>query len=274
MVTPLAWDSAFFGRRMGVLAGDRVSAEGVARALAAAAADGYEYLLCRLPAGDAGAIRALERAGFYLVDVGVTWGTDPARYLEGADSIGTETTRLAVEADLNWLQRDAVRLFRQSRFYHDPFFSTADADRLHAAWIANSVRGEAADAVWVVPDEGFVTCKIARDGTGHVVLIGVREEAQGRGVGRRLMTAAVRWFAAAGASRVLVKTQVKNLGAMNFYRRLGFDLHASDLTLACVLSRAPEGAEQGAAGPGSIREERAFEAGEARPARARHEHAG
>ena len=128
-------------------------------------------------------------------------------------------------------------LFRRSRFYHDPFFSTDEADRLQAAWLANSVSGQAADAVWIIPDAGFVTCKLTRDGCGEVALIGVWEESRGRGAGRALMTAAVTWFAGRGVSTVRVKTQVKNLRAMNFYHRLGFDLYAMDMTMGCILER-------------------------------------
>ena len=59
----------------------------------------------------------------------------------------------------------------------------------------------------------------------------------GRGAGRALMTAAVTWFAGRGVPTVRVKTQVKNLRAMNFYHRLGFDLYAMDMTMGCILPR-------------------------------------
>jgi GNAT superfamily N-acetyltransferase len=83
-----------------------------------------------------------------------------------------------------------------------------------------------------------VTCKVTRDGRGEVPLIGVWEGRRGRGAGRALMTAAVTWFAGRGLSIVHVKTQVKNLRAMNFYHRLGFDLHSMDMTMGCMLERA------------------------------------
>jgi GNAT superfamily N-acetyltransferase len=50
------------------------------------------------------------------------------------------------------------------------------------------------------------------------------------------MTAALEWFAAKGVALVRVKTQVKNLKAMNFYHRLGFDLHSTDMTMGCILT--------------------------------------
>ena len=234
MIELQAWDSQFFGRRMGALTGPIASSEAVSSELAAAARDGFEYIVCRPPVEDAAAIRALEQSGFYLTDVGVTWSSDAAGYLARSPAVAA-AIRHATADDVPQLSAEAMTLFRRSRFYSDPFFTTEEADRLHAAWLANSVSGQAADAVLINPAAGFVTCKLTKDGNGAVALIGVWEGSRQRGAGRDLMTAAVAWFAGRGAATVRVKTQVKNLRAMNFYHRLGFDLDAMDLTMGCML---------------------------------------
>jgi GNAT superfamily N-acetyltransferase len=234
VVTLLGWDSSFFNRKIGVLSGDLASAAAVTADLTSARGDGYQYLTCRPPVDDAAAIRTLERAGFYLTDVGVTWSSTVADYLKRNTAPPTAVRHATVD-DLPLLSEHAVKLFRRSRFYSDPFFTEADADRLHVAWLANSVSGQAADAVLINPDAGFVTCKI-RDDHGEVPLIGVWEQSRKRGAGRELMTAAVKWFSGRGATVVNVKTQVKNLRAMNFYHRLGFDLLAMDMTMCCILA--------------------------------------
>ena len=235
MVEPLNWDSDFFGRKIGVLMGNLRSAEAVSAALDAAAAAGFVYIICRPSVDDAAAVRTLERAGFYLTDIGVTWSSEVEMYLRRAAPIVADA-RVAVASDVPRLSAEAMTLFRNSRFYHDPFFSADEADRLHAVWLANSVSGQAADAVWIIPDSGFVTCKLTTGGVGEVALIGVWESRRGRGAGRALMTAAIAWFASRGVRTVHVKTQVKNLRAMNFYHRLGFDLRAMDMTMGCILS--------------------------------------
>jgi dTDP-4-amino-4,6-dideoxy-D-galactose acyltransferase len=191
----------------------------------------------RPPVEDAAAIRALEAAGFYLTDLGVTWAGEVGRYLAAADRQAAAAARHATEADIPWLSATASHLFPLSRFYHDPFYAKADADRLHEAWLANSVRGKAADAVLLIDGSGFVTCKVAKDGAGEIVLIGVVGGGRKRGAGRALMTAALEWFQLKGVTLVRVKTQVKNLQAMNFYHRLGFDLHSTDMTMGCILSK-------------------------------------
>jgi dTDP-4-amino-4,6-dideoxy-D-galactose acyltransferase len=239
VIEPLSWDSEFFGRKIGALTGSWTPLS-VASDLSSARKQGYDYLISRPPVEDAAAIRALEAAGFYLTDLGVTWASEVRAYLDAAGRAGAAEARHAREDDIPWLQRTASNLFPLSRFYHDPFYTRADADRLHEAWLANSVRGKAADAVLLIPGSGFVTCKIARDGAGEVVLIGVVDGARQRGAGRALMTAAVEWFRSKGVANLRVKTQVKNLQAMNFYRRLGFGLHSTDLTMGCRLSSEEE----------------------------------
>jgi len=238
MVDVLGWDSAFFGRKMGVLSDNLSSPTQVASDLSAAGTQGFEYLICHPAVEDAAAIRTLEAAGFYLTDVGVTWSCEAQAYLAKAAPVPDGAIRLATTADVPRLSAEAQTLFRRSRFYSDPFFTTEEADRLHAAWLANSVSGQAADAVLINPESGFVTCKLTKDGHGEVALIGVWEGGRGRGAGRDLMTAAVTWFISRGVATVRVKTQVKNLRAMNFYHRLGFDLCAMDMTMGCMLSGA------------------------------------
>jgi dTDP-4-amino-4,6-dideoxy-D-galactose acyltransferase len=234
MIDTLTWDSEFFGRRIGVLTGPVPAEREVAAELSAAADAGFMYVICRPPIDDLRAVRTLERAGFYLTDLGVTWSVSTEAYLLTADAGADGEIRLAGEDDVPALSARAATLFPLSRFYHDPFFAAEEADRLHAVWVANAVRGAAADAVWILPEAGFVTCRLAPGG-GDVVLIGVYGERRGAGVGRRLMTAALAWFASRGVATVRVKTQVRNLPAMNFYRRLGFELHGADMTMGCVL---------------------------------------
>lgn len=235
MVELQEWDTAFFGRRIGVLRAG-LTDEAVLAALSRARADGYAYVQSRVDADDAAAAHALERSGFYLTDVGVIWAGAALPPLVTGETVALRT---ATEADLPWLSVAAATLFPLSRFYHDPFFSAAEADRLHVAWIENAVRGQVADVVFVTPGTGFVTCRKRADGSGEVGLIGVVTGDRGRGTGRTLMTAAMDWFAAQGATQVRVKTQVKNLAAMNFYRRLGFALLDAELTFGCVLAEPP-----------------------------------
>ncbi len=57
---------------------------------------------------------------------------------------------------------------------------------------------------------------------GRVVTIDVSGRARRRGVGRRLLTELLRWFAKAGARQVRLEVDVRNEGAIRFYQEMGF----------------------------------------------------
>ena len=59
--------------------------------------------------------------------------------------------------------------------------------------------------------------------TGYLQRIAVCPDAQGRGVGRRLVDDAVEWLKRRGANRALVNTGVDNLAALQMYERASFD---------------------------------------------------
>lgn len=65
---------------------------------------------------------------------------------------------------------------------------------------------------------GFVT----PSGTGYVHLIATRDDARGRGLGRRLYAAFIDAASAAGASRLKAITSPANTGSIAFHRSLGF----------------------------------------------------
>src|SRR5439155_17477189 len=124
----------FFGRKIGVLTGNLTSIEAVSADLDAAAGS-FEYVICRPPAEDAAAVRTLERAGFYLTDVGVTWSSSVETFLQKAAPLAPHRARPEVVSDVPRLSAEATTLFRRSLFHHDPFHFTDDADRLQPAWL-------------------------------------------------------------------------------------------------------------------------------------------
>lgn len=62
-------------------------------------------------------------------------------------------------------------------------------------------------------------------GVGRITVLVVLPDAQGSGVGRRLVEAAERHFAARGLARVEVTSGTSHRPAYDFYRRLGYEDH-------------------------------------------------
>jgi dTDP-4-amino-4,6-dideoxy-D-galactose acyltransferase len=206
----LPWDSEFFGFRTG-----RLHAEALTPALASEARQWCRannvsclYFL--------GAAEAVDDAhGFYFVDERVTlrWDAQP---VEGT----TPAVRRFEPGDLEALESIARSSHRDSRFYHDPEFDPARCDELYATWIRRSCQGWA-EAVWVATDRGepagYLTC------TGNSIgLVAVGGGAQGRGLGKQLVTAAQRYFLTSGAGYAEVVTQGRNQAACDLYLRCGF----------------------------------------------------
>ena len=215
----LDWDTQFWGLRIGRVRGDvRLSPERV-DAWCAEHAIRCLYLLA--DANDFETARLAEVAGFRLVDTRMTYArsvTDDA-----CDGVGV---RLAGDSDIPELRRIASTSYRNTRFYFDPCFPRHLCDELYATWIERSCRGYAA-AVFVAAGaggvEGYISCHLEPGAThGSIGLVGVDAAARGRGVAQRLIRHACGWFKSAGASRVTVVTQARNVDAQRVYQRSGF----------------------------------------------------
>ena len=238
MIQELPWDSAFFQRKIGSLKVPSDDPSVLKDTLKKAKRDGFAYLTCRLPAQDAVLIRLLESNGFYLTDIGVTLETATRRYFQqGKQARPTKQNAIiaATLEDIPALQKYITSLFRESRFYNDPFFPGEDADRLYRAWIENSVRGEAADIVFHIPGAGFISCRKAGKNSGQIVLIGIKKRFRGKGYGTALMAEAMAWFRRERINAVSVRTQLKNVKALNFYLHSGFLVKEYDIIFGRIL---------------------------------------
>jgi ribosomal protein S18 acetylase RimI-like enzyme len=243
----LDWDTEFFGVLMGTLAltdawppagapAARAAAlaADVRAALAEAARAGYAHLIFRVPAEDLAAAWGAAEAGLRLVDIGV----DSTFAVEHAPALPAPhpAVRPARPDDLPALQAIAADSFVFSRFAADPFFTPAQVRAFHRQWITNLCAG-LADTVLVFEAEGeavgFVSCA-RMGGAGRIPLIATHARLRRAGVGRALVTAALRWFAAAGVSAVHVKTQAQNYPALALYHRLGFTISKTDLTFSVM----------------------------------------
>lgn len=214
----LPWDSEHFGLRIA-----RATAEGLAsgrldRWCREHAVD-CVYLLA--DAADPDTLARAPAAGFAVVDVRLTFD----RPAPAAPAAAGEEVRPARPDDLPALRAIARGAYTDSRFYFDRRFPRQRTEALYERWIERSVEG-AADAVLVAEVEGraagYVTCLGGGGGAGRIGLVGVAEAARGRGLGGRLVAAALGWFAAAGVPRVEVVTQGRNLAAQRLYQAQGF----------------------------------------------------
>ncbi|MGC2061572.1 MAG: GNAT family N-acetyltransferase [Thermodesulfovibrionales bacterium] len=177
-------------------------------------------------------LQLLETHGFYTVDVGAVWGRKTAAFPEQPHTI-----KEAMARDVRRLTAMSAGLFRDSRFYNDPFFTAEEADRLYRAWIRNSVSNSLREEIcrtFFIKDSGFLVYR-QKANCGDIALIGVVPEKQGRGIGRSLVLHTLSRLREDGMDTLTVRTQIKNIRAMNFYLGLGFKIQYTDTTMARVI---------------------------------------
>jgi ribosomal protein S18 acetylase RimI-like enzyme len=248
-VRPLNWESGFFEQRMGALVliedlgsgplneqSDALSDE-LRGAVREAELEGFRHLTMRVRAEDLPAIWAAERCGLRLMDVAVdlkfNFGSTPL------PSRGDRPVRPGSPDDIAAMRSMTGGAFGLTRFGVDPFFSQAQVDAFYATWATNLFAG-LADAVLIADIDGqaagFVSTKLAVDGSGRIPLVATATQFQRRGVARDLVAAALAWFADAGCSVAFVKTQAANYPAVALYERAGFSVNHTELTFTTTLN--------------------------------------
>jgi GNAT superfamily N-acetyltransferase len=217
------WDSAFFGAAIAQIAAGRTTAGELAAAVAQANDASIECLCFLADADDQESVRAAEVNGFSLMDVRLT--LECAVDATSSALPRDRAIRPVTPGDLPPLVALARTSHRNTRFHRDTRFDPARSDDLYAVWVERSVKGELADAMWVVDvDEaprGYITASRGPAGAS-IGLVAVDEAYRGRGYGDQLLRTVLHWAAAQGIPRVSVVTQGRSAPAVRFYERAGF----------------------------------------------------
>ena len=223
----LDWDSAFFGLAIARVTLTRATSRELAGAVRWTSDASIDCLYFLADAADGASVRAAEENGFSLVDVRLTLErpVSPDVSSEQDDA----AVRPATLDDLPVLTSIARLSHRNTRFHRDNRFDAQRADDMYAVWIERAVKGELADAAWVVDvgsgPVGYLT--VSCDGVcASIGLVAVDASSRGLRYGERLVSSAVRWAAGQRLARLVVRTQGHEARAVRFYERAGFTTSA------------------------------------------------
>jgi dTDP-4-amino-4,6-dideoxy-D-galactose acyltransferase len=166
-----------------------------------------------------------EACGFGLADVRLTLGRSAAR--AGTGDSALQAVRPAEACDLAALEPVAAGVHTDSRFFFDERFDRAAAADLYRRWLRASLAGELADLAYVAEaggePAGYITGRTdPATATVAIGLLGLAERARGKGLGTRLVAALLAGASGAGAERITVVTQGRNVQAQRLYQRAGF----------------------------------------------------
>lgn len=218
----LEWDSAFFNFRIGRVTAETVTPSDMEEILEWFKQNEIDCLYFLVSSRDPQSTKLAETANFHLTDIRITF----ARNLTNYQKSENPSVRRAKPDDIERLKEIAEVNHRDSRFYYDGNFPSEKCDELFSIWIENSFRGFA-DAIFVTESDsgkptGYITGSINKQGEGIIGLVGVSSEAQGKGVGKSLISAVLDWFKDNNVNNVSVATQGRNVEAQRFYQKNGF----------------------------------------------------
>lgn len=187
----------------------------------------WEYVIVRRPAGEWRRFHLLENVGFHYLDQ--ILGFRLVNSVSLTRRQAQAHLRVAQSADESLVAELSARTFVRSRFHNDPLLTKEQCEMVYRQWGANSVRGQAAQCVWLAERDkqvvGFITLNSKTEGKaplGIIDLIGVLPQFSGQGLGSALVARGVEWFSSRGIQQVLVQTQGDNLAAIQLYTRMGF----------------------------------------------------
>jgi dTDP-4-amino-4,6-dideoxy-D-galactose acyltransferase len=191
---------------------------------------GSAFFSTKIPTRDVGAVMNATRAGFFVVDVNVTFDWDKAANGALGNSVGGDSN-MTIEAagsdDALTIEEIAGNCFTFSRFHLDPAIGLDRANEVKRRWARNACRGRAS-IVYVARQQSNVTGFLAVlesksvEGKDAIIdLVAVDAAHQGRGAGRALSGMFVeQWHGR--ANRLRVGTQISNIPAMRLYESIGF----------------------------------------------------
>ncbi|MEB6381506.1 dTDP-4-amino-4,6-dideoxy-D-galactose acyltransferase [Leclercia adecarboxylata] len=210
---PLAWESQFFSLPTALV---RLSDN--APSLAASDLNAWQRLQAKIPAVRADWLDALQQQGFRLVEGEVDLAITVTHY-------GCPGAEPATEQDIPALRQLAAQAFAQSRF-RTPWYAPEDSGRFYAQWIENAVKGtfDHLCLVFRGPDDaiaGYVSLRKLSDTEARIGLLA------GRGMGEKLMQAALHWAQQQQISTLRVATQMGNTAALKRYIASGGNIETT-----------------------------------------------
>ena len=211
--------------------GPSISVEDLTRA-----SDSHQvFYYVKVPVARLDLVHALNKSGFKVVDVNVTFECMP-RVTE-IDLSSRIIIRGARPEDRDATLDIAGTCFTYSRFHLDPLISNDLANLIKREWVANYFKGERGEQILVEERHakpiGFLAIKkvISGDKSIRVIdLIGIQLEYQRMGAGRQLVAFFIN--DSVGKCNILrVGTQIANVPSINFYQRCGFHITESAYVL-------------------------------------------
>ena len=221
----LPWDSAFFGCRIARIESSRLTPRTVPEILAWCEAQAIDCLYLLGAERDEMTDQLAMLHGFRKVDVRLTLARSLLNNPAGPVEDGAALVRESRPGDIKPLLAIARVSHGDSRFYADPGFARSRCDALYETWLLQNCQSQVHRvlvAQWEHRPVGYISFRAVDSEKGQIELLGVTCQMRGRGLGKRLVQAALCELARQGLAEVTVVTQERNTEAQRLYFRVGF----------------------------------------------------
>lgn len=227
-IEPLAWETEFFS-----LNSAKLSFATAAPILAEADLNAYALVQAKIPAHQTAWADGLARLGFQLVEGEVDLVLNIGTECASSQSVPPRAIRPAVPGDIPALRAAAAKVFTASRF-RAPWYDVHDSGRFYAMWIEKAVLGTFDHQCLLALDEagqpeGFVSLRDIGGQEARIGLLAAFPGASGKGIGSRLMAAAI--AECRSLQRLRVATQIGNIAALRLYQRQGAAIESTSYWL-------------------------------------------
>lgn len=191
-----------------------------------------QFCACRVPHDRLAESMLLEADGFRFIELNyLPHLTDlQSRQFE---NLGIEIAP-AVESDRETLADMAAKVLRHGRLHQDPRINPALGDKRYHVWMTNAFSRPTQTALKCMLDGRIVAFFVVeRPEPSHCFwsLVGLAPGLQGRGLGKRVWNAMLRYHRDDGIETVSTSISSLNVVVFNLYVSLGFRFPAPSMTL-------------------------------------------
>lgn len=213
MLKKLEWDSAFFNLNVGELTHDSFSTR--------IDVSGFDLLY----------VLSKEATTCNIPSFTKTFSEKKVKFSKELQQLEAPSSAICSIFDCSYTLEDLYKLAyesgKQSRFLLDTKFTEAKFKELYRLWIDNSLNKQFADDILVYRENnsilGMVTYKQIEE-KATVGLIAVGPEAQGKGIGRKLLCTLESVLFEKKCKELIIPTQMTNTQACNFYTKQGYKI--------------------------------------------------
>lgn len=205
-----------------------------------AKAQGIDLIMSRVPTSEIALINTLEKIGFRLKDVQLTYNSNLAIIAEQPENMEF-FLRDASSSDAEQISKIAEQAFQNYGHYYADEILRHETSSIYKEWAQNSCKNnDIADKIIVAEMEGevigFLTFKIQENAAGKFAIGGigaVAPKSHKIGVFRAINIEGMKWCKSAGIGRVEHNVLATNFPVNSTYSKLGFTVIRSEVTLHC-----------------------------------------